>query len=210
MPVFRRTGVVAAVAVVTLAAGCAQEEGAGTGGGDTGTGESQLRIGYVLPETGGIAFLGPGMIGSVKVAVEEINAAGGVNGEKVALTGGDEGGTYGIIAGQTVDRLLNTDRVSAIIGAAASGVSLKVIDKITQAGVAQCAPSNTSPTFTEYEDDGFYFRAAPSDALLAPVFGDLIAEEGGKRVALVSRADDYGQSLISASAKAVQAAGIET
>lgn len=209
MSVLRSSGVVAAVAVLTLAAGCAQEEGDGTGTG-TGTGDPQLRIGYVLPETGGIAFLGPGMIGSVKIAVEEINEAGGVNGEDVVLTGGDEGGADGIIASQTVDRLLNTDRVSAVIGAAASGVSLKVIDKITQAGVVQCAPSNTSPTFTDYEDNGFYFRAAPSDALLAPVFGDLVTEEGGQRVAMLGRADDYGQSLIAASAEAVQAAGGET
>lgn len=206
MPAFRRTGVIAAVAVATLAAGCAQDEG----GGGTEAGDPELRIGYVLPETGGIAFLGPGMIGSVKMAVEDINAAGGVNGEDVVLTGGDEGAGDGIIASQTVDRLLNTDRVSAVIGAAASGVTLKVIDKITGAGVTQCAPSNTSPTFTDYEDDGFYFRAAPSDALLAPVFGELVTEEGGTKVALLSRADDYGQSLIAASAEAVKAAGADT
>jgi branched-chain amino acid transport system substrate-binding protein len=182
-----------------LAAGCTQE------GGDTST----LRIGYVLPETGSIAFLGPGMIGSAQLAVEDINAAGGVNGADVELTGGDEGDSDGTVAGQTVDRLLNSDNVSAIVGAAASGVSLKIIDKITTANVVECAPSNTSPTFTDYDDGGFYFRSAPSDDLLAPVFAELIVQEGGTRVAVVGRADDYGQSLTSATAEQIRDAGAE-
>lgn len=175
----------------------------------SGTGSDALAVGYVLPETGGIAFLGPGMIGAAKVAVADINAGGGVNGADMKLTGGDEGDGDGAVATQTVDRLLNADNVSAVIGAAASGVSLKIIDKISSAGVVQCAPSNTSPTFTDYDDSGFYFRVAPSDALLAPVFASLIVQEGGNRVAIVGRADDYGQSLTRATADQVVEAGAE-
>ncbi|MCW2762964.1 MAG: branched-chain amino acid transporter substrate-binding protein [Marmoricola sp.] len=182
-----------------LAAGCAQSSG------DSST----LGIGYVLPETGSIAFLGPGMIGSSQLAVEDINAAGGVNGNDVKLTGGDEGDSDGTVAGQTVDRLLNTDNVSAVVGAASSGVSLKIIDKITTSGVVECAPSNTSPTFTDYDDGGFYFRSAPSDDMLAPVFANLIVQGGAKKVAIVGRADDYGQSLTAATAKDIVKAGAD-
>lgn len=188
----------ALVACGSLMTACAQTAG----------GSGALSVGYVLPETGGIAFLGPGMIGAAKVAAADINEAGGVNGADLKLTGGDEGDGDGAVATQTVDRLLNTDNVSAVIGAAASGVSLKIVDKITSAGVVQCAPSNTSPTFTDYDDGGFYFRDAPSDALLAPVFADLIVKEGGQRVAVVGRADDYGQGLTEAtSAEIVNAGG---
>ena len=189
----------ALAAFALLAAGCSQ------GSGDSST----LRIGYVLPETGSIAFLGPGMIGSAQLAVADINAAGGVNGKDVKLTGGDEGDSDGSVAGQTVDRLLNTDNVSAVVGAAASGVSLKIIDKITSSQVLECAPSNTSPTFTDYDDGGYYFRSAPSDDLLAPVFANLIVEEGGHKVAVVGRADDYGQSLTKATAAQITKAGAD-
>jgi len=203
----RQLGEVSLLVVVALTAACSQP--ADVASSPSGGGTAALKIGYVLPETGGIAFLGPGMIGSVKLAVEDINAAGGVNGKPVTLSGGDEGGADGIVAGQTVDRLLNTDRVSAVIGAAASGVSLKIIDKITGAGVVECAPSNTSPTFTTYKDNGFYFRAAPSDLLLAPVYSKVVTEEGAKRVALLSRADDYGRALVEAVGKEFKQGGIQ-
>ncbi|MDQ6526648.1 ABC transporter substrate-binding protein [Nocardioides sp. LHD-245] len=189
------------IAALALSA-CAQSDDAG---GDS----DALRIGYVLPETGGIAFLGPGMIGAVKLATAEINDAGGVLGSDVVLTGGDEGEGDGSVATQTVDRLLNTDTVSAVIGAAGSGISLKIIDKIVTAGVVQCAPSNTSPTFTDYDDDGYYFRAAASDELLAPVFAQLIVDDGGKRVAVVGRADDYAQRLGDLTVQEVEKAGAD-
>ena len=191
----------ALVVCAGLLTACSQDSGGG--GGDA------LAVGYVLPETGGIAFLGPGMIGAAKLAAHDVNAGGGVNGEDMKLTGGDEGDADGAVATQTVDRLLSSDDVSAVVGAGSSGVSLKIIDKITSAGVVQCAPSNTSPTFTDYDDGGFYFRAAPSDALLAPVFASLIVKEGGHRVAVVGRADDYGQSLTQATADEIKNAGAE-
>ncbi len=211
----RRTrNLTAALGIMVGVAACSQPAGGDTSASPSGgagaagaAGKSDLRIGYVLPETGGIAFLGPGMIGSVKLAVDDINAAGGVNNMPVKLTGGDEGGADGTIAGQTVDRLLNTDQVAAVIGAGASGVSLKIIDKITGAGVVECAPSNTSPSFTTYKDNGFYFRAAPSDLLLAPVYSKVVTEEGAKRVALLSRADDYGRALVDAVSKEFKKSG---
>ena len=55
--------------------------------------------------------------------------------------------------------------VDAIIGAAASGISLSVIDKITGSQIPQCSPSNTAATFTDYDDNGLYFRTAPSDVV---------------------------------------------
>jgi branched-chain amino acid transport system substrate-binding protein len=74
----RRTrNLTAALGIMVAVAACSQPAGGGgTSASSAGAGKSELRIGYVLPETGGIAFLGPGMIGSVKLAVDDINAAG--------------------------------------------------------------------------------------------------------------------------------------
>ncbi|GIS33992.1 MAG: hypothetical protein Ct9H90mP5_04410 [Acidimicrobiaceae bacterium] len=60
------------------------------------------------------------------------------------------------IANTTVDRLLTED-VDAIVGAAASGITGSVIDKITSAGITQCSPSNTAAGLGTSGDDGFYF-----------------------------------------------------
>ncbi len=173
--------------------------------GAAGDGEA-LSMAYILPETGQLAFLGPPIINGFQLAVQQINEAGGTNGVEVVQGGGDEGDGDGTIANQTADRLL-ADGVDIIMGAASSGISLTIIDKITGAGVVQCSPSNTSPTFTNYDDGGLYFRAAPTDALQGPVLAEQIVAAGGTNVAVLARADDYGQGLLDATTAALENAG---
>jgi branched-chain amino acid transport system substrate-binding protein len=72
---------------------------------------------------------------------------------------------------------------------------LTVIDKITGAGVVEFSPANTSPTFTDYKDNGLYFRTAPSDVLQGRVLGDLIVEDGAQNVAIMALQDPYGTGL---------------
>ena len=203
----------AAAAVTLLAGACGGGGGSaaptdtGGGGGGGGGGDQTLKIGYVLPETGSLAVLGPPQIQAVKFAISKINDAGGVLGNKVPdPVGGDEADDQAVAA-QSADRVLAAG-VNVIIGAAASGMSLAIIDKITGAGVAQCSGSNTAPTFTDYNDNGLYFRTAPSDALQGPVLADVIVGDGHSNVAIVARADDYGKGLADATAKALEAAGI--
>lgn len=164
-----------------------------------------LDLAYILPETGQLAFLGPPMIGGVTLAVEDINAAGGVLGQQVSLKTGDEAGDT-TVATQTAQRLLG-EGVDAIIGAASSGMSLSFIDAVTGAGVTQCSPSNTSPTFTNYDDSGQYFRTAPTDALQGPVLANLVLGDGFTSPAILARADDYGQGLLNAVKSTVETNG---
>lgn len=167
--------------------------------------DQALRLGYVLPETGPLAFLGPAQITPIEMAIEEANDAGGVLGQSVTLLGSDEAGDP-TIASESADRLL-ADGVHAIIGAAASGMSLAIIDQVTGAGVVQCSASNTAPDFTVYQDDGFYFRTAPSDALQGPALAEVILEDGHLDIAILSRADDYGIGLMGAVAASFEEAG---
>ena len=111
------------------------------------------------------------------LAIEDINAAGGVLGQDVVGIPGDSGDATTDTANQTVDRLLSQN-VDAIIGAASSGVSLTVIDKITGAGVVQFSPANTSKTLSDYPDKGLYFRTAPSDILQGAILGEVIGGDG--------------------------------
>lgn len=185
-----------------------QPAGTGTEAGtEAERGDGTLRLGYLMPETGQLAFLGPPMIAGVELAVSEINEAGGVLGSDIDLTGGDEAGDASV-ANATVDRLLG-EGVDAVIGAAASGMTLAVIDKITGNGVVQCSPSNTSPGFTDYDDDGFYFRTAPTDALQGPVLAETTVSDGHGRVVIMARADDYGQGLADVTENALVEAGAD-
>ena len=183
------------------------EEAAGEGTEAAPAGDAEpLSLGYILPETGQLAYLGPPQIEAVNYAVEQINAAGGVLGNEIpAVVSGDEAGDEAI-ANQSADRLLAED-VDAVIGAAASGMSLAIIDKLTGAGVVQCSGSNTAVTFSEYDDDGYYIRTAPTDALQGPILAETIIADGAQSVVLMGRADDYGRGLVEAAEAALTEAG---
>jgi ABC-type branched-subunit amino acid transport system substrate-binding protein len=161
---------------------------------DDTTDAAPLKIGSLLPETGSLAFLGPPEFAGVDLAVADINAAGGVLGQDVEHIRGDSGDTTTETAQTTVDSHLAAG-VSAIVGAASSGVSFTVIDKITSAGVVHFSPANTSPDFTNYEDNGMYFRAAPSDTFQGAVLGQLMASEGAENAVIINMDDAYGNGL---------------
>ena len=129
-------------------------------------------------------------------------------GQNVVGIPGDSGDATTDTANQTVDRLLSQN-VDAIIGAASSGVSLTVIDKITGAGVVQFSPANTSKTLSDYPDKGLYFRTAPSDILQGAVLGEIIAGDGMASVVIVARNDSYGTGLVEDATAALEEAGVE-
>lgn len=161
---------------------------------DGADGSGPLKIGTLLPETGNLAFLGPPEFAGVDLAVEEINEAGGVLGNPVEHLRGDSGDTSTDIAQQTVDAHIAAG-VGAIVGAASSGVSLTVIDKISSAGIVHFSPANTSPDLTTYPDDGYYFRSAPSDTFQGAVLGQLMAKDGASNAVFLNLDDAYGNGL---------------
>ncbi len=183
--------------------------GAGTSAaGETGTVPASatttptpLKIGSLLPTTGSLAFLGPPEIAGVNLGIKEVNDAGGVLGKPVEVIHRDSGDTKTDIATQSTTALLGQG-VSAIVGAASSGVSKTVINQITGAGVVQFSPANTSPDFTAWDDKGLYWRTAPSDVLQGKVLGNYMATCGAQTVGMIVLNDAYGTGL----AKNVQAA----
>jgi ABC-type branched-subunit amino acid transport system substrate-binding protein len=157
-------------------------------------GDGQLKLGTLLPETGSLAFLGPPEFAGVDLAAQEINEAGGVLDQDVTVIDGDSGDTSTDIANQTTDRLLG-ESVDAIIGAASSGVTFTVIDKITGACTIQFSPANTAPDLSTYDDNGLYFRTAPSDVLQGRVLGEVVIEDGHSTVGILALQDPYGEGL---------------
>ena len=161
----------------------------------TGEADGTLSIGGLLPQTGDLSFLGPPEEAGAALAVSDVNAAGGALGQNIVFTPGDSGDTDPDIANPTVDSHLAAG-ADAILGAASSGVSLNVIDKITGDCKIQFSPANTSPEFTDYDDDDLYFRTAPSDVLQGQVLADLMIEDGVASAALLARQDSYGEGLL--------------
>ncbi|KQP69487.1 amino acid ABC transporter substrate-binding protein [Microbacterium sp. Leaf288] len=192
---------------------------AGCSGGGGGTGgeasesagpveELSLKIGTALPQTGNLAFLGPPEEAGVAYAVSQINEASADTGLNLDVVYGDSGDTDNKAYETEIPRLLGED-VSAILGAASSGTSLQFIDQVTGAGVIQFSPANTSDAFTTYDDNGLYFRTAPSDVLQGEVLGNLIAEDGHQTLGMIVLNDSYGTGLAKYVTEAFEAAGGE-
>ena len=195
------TGAVVASLALVLS-GCSTP-GTGDGGGKK---DLALKIGTALPQTGNLAFLGPPEEAGVAYAASQINEATADSGLSLDVVYGDSGDTDNKAYETEIPRLLG-EKVSAIIGAASSGTSLQFIDQVVGAGVIQFSPANTSDAFTTYDDDGLYFRTAPSDVLQGQVLGNLIAEDGNQTLGLIVLNDSYGTGLAKYVTEAFEAAG---
>lgn len=198
---------VSALVLAGCASGSEDTSSTDTSGGDTAAApvqELELLLGTALPQTGNLAFLGPPEEAGVALAVSDINAAN--KGITVDVIYGDSGDNTNLAWETEIPRLLSAG-VKAIIGAASSGVSLRFIDQVVGAGVIQFSPANTSAAFTTYDDNGLYFRTAPSDVLQGEVLGNLLAEDGHQTVGMIVLNDAYGVGLAQFTSEAFEAAG---
>lgn len=210
-----RLAAVAGVASVVLAACSGDSETSNESSGEDSDNDSaevqrdvsgQLHLGTLLPETGSLEFLGPPLFAGVDLAVQEINAAGGVGGEEVVVTHRDSNDTSTDTAVRAADELISQG-VSAIVGPASSAVSMTVIDKITGSNTVMISPSNTATSFTDYPDNGMYFRTAPSDVLQGRVLGELVRSDGNEDVGVMALDDAYGDGLAENVSVAVEDGG---
>ena len=130
-----------------------------------------LVLASLMPLSGDLAALGPGIALGASLAVEQINAAGGINGVPVELIEGDSG-CDGAIALDSLTEAI-AGGAQGVMGAACSGTSLAILDTAIAAEVVMVSPSNTSPQFTKMDKKGFYARTAPSDLLQGDVLASL-------------------------------------
>ena len=164
-----------------------------------------LVLASLMPLSGDLAFLGPGIALGAALAIEHVNAAGGVNGQPVVLLEGDSG-CDGAVALTSLQDVI-AQGAQGVMGAACSGTSLAILDTAIGAGVVMVSPSNTSPQFTKMDKKGLYARTAPSDLLQGQVLAGLLVDDGRESISIISRADSYGRGLAEATASAFEAAG---
>ena len=170
-------------------------------------GTTPLRIGALLPKTGALAIAGPPIFAGVKLAIAEINAAGGVLGQQVVYVDGDDG-TDPVKAAAQVDSFIAAG-VPVIVGAAASGVSKAVIPKVIAAQRVLISPSATADELTEEPDGGMFFRTSPRDTLQARALADVIMRYGAQKIVIVARDDSYGNGLAGKITELLKNAGVK-
>lgn len=157
-----------------------------------------VKLGILFDVTGPIASYVPPILDAVKLAVDEVNANGGIlKGQKLQMIVGDTQGTaQGAIDAAT--KLVSIENVAAIVGALTSGATVAAANGVSiPNGVLQISPTATTPQLTGLKDKDFVFRVEPSDAFQGPVLAKLVYDHGLKKVALAYVNSDYGVGIAS-------------
>jgi branched-chain amino acid transport system substrate-binding protein len=182
--------IVSIVLVVLVAIGISFEEDSGPQGG--------AKIGALMPMTGGLQVYGQTSLNGVRMAVDEVNAAGGVLGGPLGLSVGDTQ-TNPQAGVDAAKRLVETEGVAGLVGALSSGVTIPVASSVSSVdGVPQISGASTSPVITGLADKDFLFRTVPSDALQGVILADVMQKKGLDRIGIVYLNNDYGQGLAEA------------
>jgi len=176
------------------AAGVAGFAGCVGDGEDEGGDESTtIQLGVLMALTGGLEEVGPPIRDGVLLAANQVDEAD--NNVTVDVQVEDTGTS----TDQGVDRaeaLLMSD-YPMVCGALSSEVSLAVLENVALPNeMVMCSPASTSPEFTNYPDDGYFFRTPPTDVLQGEVLARIAAERLGHDSASVLFLDDtYGRGL---------------
>jgi branched-chain amino acid transport system substrate-binding protein len=170
-----------------------------------GTANAQVKMGVIGPITGPNATFGAQLKNGAEQAVEDINAAGGINGQKIQLSIGDD--VSDPKQGVSVANKFAADGVKFVVGAFNSGVSIPASEVFQESGIVQVTPASTNPKFTER---GMWntFRTCGRDDQQGAVAGAYIADKfKGKKFAIVHDKTPYGKGLADETQKAANAKG---
>lgn len=169
------------------------------------TGTGPVKMGVMLPLTGDAAAYGEGARNIYQIAVEEINAAGGISGRPIELIIEDSK-CNGADAANAAQKLVNVDAVEIIIGGFCSGESLAAVPVAAAGKVALFSPGSSNPTLTGINE--FFSRDYPSDATQGKTLADVaFTERGYKNVAFIQEQTDYAAGVYSAFANTFTALG---
>lgn len=184
----------ASAAIASLAAGSAMAE--------------DVKLGVILGYTGPIESITPNMAAGAELAMAEVNDSGKFAMGTVVSVRADSTCIDSGAAIAAAERLVTADKVAAIVGGDCSGVTGAMLQNVARPnGVVMVSPSATSPALSDAEDDGLFFRTAPSDARQGQVIADILGERGYKTIAITYTNNDYGKGLADATQAAFEAAG---
>ena len=168
-----------------------------------------IKIGIILGFTGPLESITPAMAAGAEMAMKEVSDSGKLmGGAKVVPVRADSTCIDAAAATAAAERLITSEKVSALMGADCSGVTGAILQNVARPnGVAMISPSATSPALSTAEDDGLFFRTAPSDARQGVVMTNVLMDRGVKTVALTYTNNDYGKGLADSFQAAFEAAG---
>ena len=171
----------------------------------------EVKIGMLQGFTGPTESLVAPMAAGGELAIQEVNDSGlFLGGTTVSVVRGDSTCIDAAAATAAAERLVTSDGVAAINGATCSGATTAVLNNVALPnGVDMISPSATSPALSTVEDNGLFFRTAPSDARQGEIMAKVLGNRGITSVAVTHTNNDYGKGLADSFKAAFEASGGE-
>ena len=162
-----------------------------------GAAVAEVKLGVLLGFTGPIESLVGPMGAGADLAIKEVNDSGALlGGQQVVSVRGDTTCIDSAAAVAAAERLVTAEQVDAIVGGDCSGVTIAMLQQVAKPnGIVMISPSATSPALSTIEDDGLFFRTAPSDARQGEVVADILQEMDLHEAAMTYTNNDYGKGL---------------
>ena len=157
---------------------------------DDGTGP--IKLGFIGPLSGDAAPYGLDTLHGVEIAVNMINAEGGIAGRQVELIA-EDGRCTGTDAASAAQKLVNVDRVVAIIGGQCSGETLAAAPIVETSSIPMISPLSSSPEVTTAGD--YVFRLIPSDALAAKATANYLRANELTNIAILTENTDFATAF---------------
>jgi branched-chain amino acid transport system substrate-binding protein len=166
-----------------------------------------VKLGFIGGFTGPIESLTPPIFAGAELVVQQINEQGGILGGKLSLVSAD-GACDATAAAGAADKLINTDQVTAVVGALCTGETIGAFNGSGKAGnVVFVSPASSAPALTTLDDNDLVYRTTPSDAFQGVKMAELLISKGIKDVAVTYVNNDYGKGLADAFTAAYTAKG---
>ena len=162
----------------------------------TGAYAADIKLGVSGPFTGGSSSMGVSMRDGVRLAAKEINAAGGINGNKIVLIERDDEAKNerGV---QIAQELINNEKVVATLGYINTGVALASQRFYQDAKIPVMNNVATGSVLTKQfpnAPENYVFRNAAADNIQAPMVAkEAVEKRGLKKVAILADSTNYGQ-----------------
>ena len=173
----------------------------------SGAAQAQVKLAVGGPITGPNATFGTQLKNGVEQAVEDINAKGGVLGQKISVQIGDDASDPK--QGVSIANKFVSDGVKWVVGNFNSGVSIPSSDVYAESGIIQITPASTNPRYTERKLWNT-FRTCGRDDQQGAVAAEYLAKNfKGKKVAVVHDKTPYGKGLADETQKAMNAKGVK-
>jgi len=170
--------------------------------------DAEIVVGAVYPLSGGVSYDGQTELNGAKVALEEINAAGGVLGKKIKLVAEDGACNPGHSV-TSAEKLITNDHVVAILGALCSSATGAVSESVKKYKLPLISGVSTAERLTE-TGNPWFFRATTTTSLNGASLGKALMEiSKAKRIAFIVTSDDWGRSAVKAYGDALKALGAQ-